>query len=337
MLQTDLQYFHAEERSADATNGGKITADLITTGVMNNVWPNVSKAQRDAGHILHRKIFFKVNDDDDGTLTAPQAFIDLITSGGDRIIAFAATDTDTQADITGSERKYGAAPISDDLAAASGPVTFDVTVEDVSLATGTDAIFKVDDKIRLTDKVNPSSVSGNEEILTLTTVTNVDTTVTLTVSEDVANSYLVATNTRVMSLHEPGDIATDVTGFTVTSTAGTYDDTTYPVVADNIGTYADAVTLTFTSATAFTATSANGYTYGSGTISGDFAPNNPDNSKPYFTLNYLGFGGTYVADDKIEFTLVPAYIAHWFKRIVPAGTGSLAGNYVRSAVIGESV
>lgn len=337
MLQADLQYFHAEERSPDATNGGKITANLITTGVMNNVWPNVSKAQRDAGHTLHRKLFFKVNDDDDGTLTAPQAMIDLITSGGDRIIAFAGTYTDTQADITGSERKYGGAPLDADLAAAIGPVTFDVVVEDVSLATGTDAIFKVDDKIRLTDKVNPNSVSGNEEILTLTTVTNVDTVVTLTVSEDVANSYLVASNSRVMSLYEPGDITTDVESFTVTSTAGTYDDTTYPVVADNIGTYADEVTLTFTSASAFTATSANGYTYGSGTISGDFAPVNGDNTKPYFTLNYLGFGGTFVSGDTITFTLIPAYFAQWFKRIVPASTGSLAGNYVRSAVIGESV
>ncbi|MCK4815584.1 hypothetical protein KA005_07435, partial [bacterium] len=155
MLQTDLQYFHAEERSEAATNGGKISNDLITTGVLNNVWPNVSKAQRDAGHILHRKLFFKVNDDTDGTLTAPQVFIDLTTEGGDRIIAFVATSTDTQADITGSERKYGAAPLDADLAAASGPVTFDVVVEDISLATGTDAIFKVSDKIRLTDKVNP--------------------------------------------------------------------------------------------------------------------------------------------------------------------------------------
>lgn len=337
MLQSDLQYFHAGERSANPTNGGKISNNLITTGVINNVWPNVSKAERDAGSTLHRKLFFKVNDDSDGTLSAPQLLIDLMTSGGDHIIAFAGTYTDTQADITGSERKYGAAPIKTDIAAASGPVTFDVVVEDVSLATGTDAIFKVSDKVRLTDKITPTAVSGNEETLTVTTVTNVDTTVTITVSEDVANTYTVASGARVMSLWEPGDIKTSYSDFTVTSTAGTYNDSSYPVILDNIGTYADDVTLTFTSATNFTATSANGYTYGSGNITTDFAPINADNTKPYFTLEALGFGGTFVSGDTITFTVVPAYVAQWFKRVVPTATGSLAGNYVRSAAIGESV
>ncbi len=336
MLDTDIKTYHSAEVSALVTNGGRMSVNQVTSGVVNNVWPHVPRAERLAGAILHRKLFDKAADDTDGTLLAAQKWIDRPTLGEDLIVAFAATQTDTQADITGNERKYGAAYIKTDIAA--GVSTFVVTVEAAALASGTDAIFQDGDPIRLTDKLTPDAVAGNEEFLTISGVpTVVGLDVTITVAEVIANAYAVIDEARVMSIMDKGDIACSVDTFVVTSAGdGAYDDTTYPVTCDNIGTVEDAITLEFTDATHFTVTGSSGIGYGSGDTATDFIPSNPDFTKPYFTLEFAGFSGVFAAGDTITWNIHPAAFAYWLRRTVPAGCASLANNKLTAVTAGES-
>lgn len=336
MLDADIKSYKAAEVSAASTNGGRMSANLITSGVVNNVWPHVSKAQRLAGQTLYRKIFVKAADDSDGTFTSAQHWLDQPTDGDDSIVAFEGTQSDTQADVDGTERKYGCALVKTNITA--GAQTFTVTVEAVALVSGNDQIFQDGDTIRLTDMATPDAGTGNEEFLTIDgapSVSGLD--VTLTVDEVIANNFLTANDARVSTVIAVGDVECSIDTFVDTAAgSGAYDDTTYPITTDNIGTVEDAVTVTFTDATSYTVTGTAGIAYGSGTTSGDFAPNNADFTKPYFTLLAAGFSGTWAAGDTITFNIHPASYSYWMRRIVPAASTSLANNKITGVTDGES-
>lgn len=340
MLDADIKSYHAAEVSSVSTNGGRMSANEIISGVVNNVWPHVPKAERTAGATLHRKVFIKAADDDDGALLAAQQYIDKPTDGDDFIIAFLATMTDTEADITGSERKYGAAVLQANI--TGNPSTFTVTVEDSTLASGTNAIYADGDTIRLTDKATPDAGSGTEEELTISGAPSVSgNDVTITVAESIVNDY-TAGSAWVSSILDKGDTSCSTDTFVDTTAGdGTYDDASYPVITDNIGTVEDAITIQFTDATHFNCTGSSGINYGShdtgtGFDGVDFAPNNGDFTKPYFTLEMGGFAGTWAAGDTITFNIHPAAFAIWLRRTVPAACASLANNKVTTVTVGES-
>jgi hypothetical protein len=332
MLTSDLIFYRAEEESSNPTNGGKITNTIISSGALGTIMPNATKAERDSGSEVFRKLFFKANDANNGDLTDTIRFLDVPTTADDYIVLIQGTYADTQADLTGNERVYGCAYLSNDLAIATGPVTFDVDVEHLDLATGTKAIFKVGDTCRLTTKALPTSPSGLEQDITLTVVSNVSTKVTVTTNDNIDSLFLTADGARLMPVIPKIDIATAVTGLT-----GKYDNVAGPIGLFNEGSFADTVTLTFTSSTNFTATSANGYVYGSGTTASDFEPVNPITGTLFFSVKALGYTTGIVNGDVIQFTVVPAYTGIWLDRVIKAGAGPLDGNNTRIGVIGESV
>jgi len=327
-----------------AANGGlmnNLSAGLVTSGVVNNVWPSVFKAERLAGSTKYRKTFLKVANDSDETLFNPQIWMDIITQGDDWQVFFPGTQTDIQSDIDGSEACYGCAALQANIAA--GVSSFTVTVEDTSLVPGgADEIFRDGDTIRITNKDNPSSVTGTEEDLVISGTPSVSgSDVTITITGTTANAYNTDDNTngtRVMSILEPADIACAYSSF-VDTVAGTgaYDDATYPPIMDNIGTIDQTITITFTDATNFTAASnVSGVTLTGGAIGTNYAPSNPTFTKPYFTLETAGFSGTWANGDTIVFHTSPAAYAIWQKRVVPAAASSLTGNKAVVVFSGES-
>lgn len=323
------------------SNGGKLdnTATIIS-GVANNLWPNVFKAERTSGSTKYRKCFIKIANDDDLIFYNPQIWLDSFTAGDDWVTTFAATQSDTQNDITGTEEHYGCAPLLNDVSA--GASTFVVDVEHSSLATGqAQEIFRDGDVIRITDKVLPDSLSGNEEFHTINgtpTVAN-DTQVTITIDGTLANGYVASVGSRVMSVYEPADLGATWDNWVETVAGdGTYDEGTFGNVSvDSIGSIEEEYTLTFTDATNFTCRDVAMNVIGSGTTGADFSPTNGDVSKPLFTILSAGWAGTWASGDTVVFQTHPASIPLWQKRVVPAGSGALAGNKVVLACAGESV
>jgi hypothetical protein len=81
---------------------------------------------------------------------------------------------------------------------------------------------------------------------------------------------------------------------------GTYDDTTYPILLGE-GAIDQGVTLLFTSATEFGATSdVAGVVLTDGVTTEDYAPLDPD-GKPYFTIDKDGWTGTWADTDDLDF------------------------------------
>jgi hypothetical protein len=330
IVANELIWRRPAEVSDAGTNGGRMTMTAIPSAVKNNIWPDVPQSERTAGSTKYRKVFIHVANDNDLTLISPKVFVLMPTPGDDRVTFIPGTQTNTQSGVTGSEQKYGAGTLNASVIA--GATSIQVAVEKWS----SDPIFATGLKIRISDKQSIGG-AGNEEYATITGAPGVSgDLITLNLTAGLTNGYSNATPTYVSTVWEPGDVACSSAWGTETTTLGTYNESSYPLILDNLGTIEQLWTLTFTSATAF---NASGNTVGpitAGATTTNYIPVNPATGKPYFTLQSAGFGGTWATNDTITFTTHPASIPLWYRRVIDAGANSLSGNKVIVAVDGES-
>lgn len=332
ILNSELKFYKPATVNDTSSNGGimsTLAADYLTSGGSQITFANVLASERASGSTKYRKVFMKVANDSDLTLSNPQVWLDAPTGADDWVVFFAGTQTDTQGDI-GSPRIYGAADLKTSITGGATS-TIVVTVEDTTV-TG---MFADGDTIRITDMTDPTSGTGNEEFLTVTGTPSVSgDEVTITVTSNVAASY-TAGSAWVQSIYSTSDVVCSVDNW-VETLGGTYDETTYPVLCDNIGTIEQTWTITFTDATNFTVAGNTVGSLASGTTGGDYAPSNAEFTKPYFTLYSAGWGGTMVNGNTLVFQTHPATIPIWEKRVVPAAAASLSNNRVRLVIAGES-
>lgn len=151
-------------------------------------------------------------------------------------------------------------------------------------------------------------------------------TATITLAEPLANAYTAAT-TYAGPAVVLGDIAPSVANLVKTSAAGTYDNATYPLLTFNRSTVDDTITLTFSSATAFTASGAILGNLGGGTVSAGISPVN-GSGLPYFTIPAGFFGGTWATGNTLVFDTVSAAAAFWFRETVPAAMAAESNNNI---------
>ncbi len=333
MLDADIKTYKSAEVSSATTNGGRISDDLVTSGVANNVWPHVPKSERVSGSTLYRKLFTVGASTDVEAMIAAMVRMFRPTAADDYVVAFnnSVTKTNTQASWSPS-RVYGSAWLQANITA--GAFTFVVTVEHADLTS----MFQDGDTIILTDKATPDAVSGNEETLTISGTPTVSTLdVTITVSTAIVNSYTVAGEGFAAAQIPIGDVECSSENETVTTAGdGDYNFTGYPLILDNIGTVEDAITIEFTDATHFTCIGSSGIDYGTGDTATDFTPMNSDKSRKYFTLESGGFSGTWAGSDTITIDVHDCSFPYVLKRVVPAACDSLAGNLATSVVDAES-
>lgn len=149
-------------------------------------------------------------------------------------------------------------------------------------------------------------------------------TVKLESGQSVANAFATA-NTYVAGCINAGDIIAAISDWVEVLAAGTYDETTYPVTAPNVC-EEETWTIEFVNATQFIITGAILGQVGTGSISADAAPVNPNNGEVYFTLDKDGWAGTLAALDYLTFKTHPAAVPLWLKEIVPAAASAAERN-----------
>lgn len=148
---------------------------------------------------------------------------------------------------------------------------------------------------------------------------------TVELSGQVANAYSTANSYGAGCIHE-AELKPASANWSENSAAGTYDESAYPLTLFNDGTEYDLWTLTFTGATAFTVSGANEGSVGTGSISVDFSPTNPNTGQPYFTIARNGWGGVWSSGETITFTTAPAGLPIWWREIVPPATAAESNN-----------
>lgn len=98
MINSELQTFLPQEVSDAVTNGGRMSANQVISGVVQNVWPHVPKAERTNGSRKYRKLFDKVSNDDDEPLLNPGYYLDGDSLGEDWFFFYPVGQDDTQQD-----------------------------------------------------------------------------------------------------------------------------------------------------------------------------------------------------------------------------------------------
>ncbi|MCB2218052.1 MAG: hypothetical protein KQH59_18475 [Desulfobulbaceae bacterium] len=335
MLLTDLLFYRSATVSDAAGNGGKPSNTAVPPGEVGGLWPHVPRAERTSGSRKWRKEFFKNANDADETFITPMIWLDKPTPGEDWAFFQAGTMTDTQGDLVASAQKYGCAYLKNDV--LSGASSFVVTVEDAELASGDNFIFP-NGLGRITDKENPTDVAGNEEFPTVSSTSVAGNDVTINLSAPLVNGYTVAAGARFMSIYQPGTVQPSLGTITKSSAAGTFDDSTYPPILDNIGTIEETFTFTFDDDLgAFTCRKADGTSVGSGNIASTFTPMNTFFSKPLFTIEPGFWTGTWVDGDELYLPTHPAMVPLWTCRRVPPGCATLPSNVIKLVVDGEGL
>lgn len=314
--------------SVPAQNGGRMTAAAITSAVKNNLFPDVTQAQRTAGASHARKLFLHVASAAEVAFLDARLFLEDITPGDDYVLLYAGTQSDTEDAVIG--RPYGVGRLVSAVAADATVLLVDF--EHAEFATWRPV--RAGDVLRLAN-IPATGGTGAEVLATVDSVTWAGARATVTLAAALGAVFdPVAGAVTVASVIGQASVQASATApVVVTSAAGTYTGTPG---GSNRGTVAQAWTLVFTSPTGYRL---DGDTLGAavatGSVSADFAPANPGGGV-YFSLPASGWGGTWSAGDTLTFGTTPATVPLWLRRVVPAGAGSVAGDGVVVGVQGES-
>ena len=318
-----------EEDSDAASNGGRITAVASPSDTANNDFPDVSQAELTSGLTRYRKRFVKVANDDDLTAQQMKIYIRTHSAADDAVTFFIGSQRDTQNDIVGTERQYGAGQLAADVAAAATQIT--VNTEGAALNC-----FRDGDTILISDKGSVHATGGNREEAVISGAPSyAGDQATINLVAGLQNGYLAA-DTIVSSVYNAGDVNAIVDNYSVASASGSFDDTNYPVVPDHIGGIEQSWTVTFTGATAFDVVGDTVGSVGSGSTAADFSPTNADEGKPYFTISSAGWGGTWAIGETMTFQTHPCAVPVWYKQTVPAGCAAFSNNKPWTGVMLQS-
>lgn len=321
ILQSELKLFKARTIVDGPTNGGNRSYDEVESGVAQSNFPHVFQSQLTAGDTIIRFNYAANHSANNESAFNMRVWLDNPTPGGDYVYFVPVSHGDTQGDLTGSETKYVCAALQTDV--SSGGSSIIVTCEHADL-TGS---FVDTAEIRITDMEYPDSGTGNQEYHVINGTPSVNgAQVTMSITGTLANSYTVAAGTRVSVIYKPGTVETSSDTYTKTTTSGTYDEATYPVVLTNVDTVEETWTVTFSDATTFTVAGSWIGSVGGGTTGSDFEPTNPDTGDPYFSLPSAGWGGTWANTETLSFKTYDSSVAVAQYEIVPAATSSLSGN-----------
>jgi hypothetical protein len=148
---------------------------------------------------------------------------------------------------------------------------------------------------------------------------------TIELAGQVANAYAVVGTYGSGCVYED-EVKCLSDNWAENSVGGTYDETLFPPVLFNDGTVEDDWTLTFTSGSNFTVSGTYSGSIGTGSVSVDFSPINPDTGQPYFTIRASGWGGTWTSGNTVMFSTHPSAVPILLEEEVPAGTGQEPNN-----------
>lgn len=327
----DIQWFNAALTSASvpAQNGGRQSQTQSVSGVKNNLFPDVSAAERASGAEHWRKLFAVLKSADDLPLADVRISLEACTPGESYVLLHQSDPLATQADV-GWRRPFGVGALAE--ASAIGAQSLEVTTE-ADFSGWSDQPFQEGDVVRVDARADCLSPGACEYAL-VDSVSFVGASVTLTLEAPLAHAYPLGA--AVASAIEYGTLVARADDLVLTGGV-TYDAEALPIAVSQVGCCFQQWTVTVTNA-ATGALSLSGDTLGAvgtGSTGVDLAPANPDGGV-YFTLAAAGWGGTPANGDSLSFLTYPASAAIFLHRVIPAGAGTLALDRTVLCLEGES-
>jgi len=310
----EIKCYKAETENDTVNNGGRMSTIEIADNVKNNLFPDVTEAERTAGKVQWRKVFWKICNAINEIAGAPVLNLAVPATGDEYVEIFLGTADDIQSDSASFTDKAACGKVATEAAASS----FELLV-DVQSADMTDA-FTVGMPIVITVAAVDYYMKG------LKAVSQDGVQYTLTLDDTDPLPVTVPVESVVSSAIEVADVSAEASDMDDSGASGTFDDVTYPIVCDGIGTIDQTWTLTFTSSTAFGIVGDTVGALAASSISVETAPINPSFSVPYFTIPQAGWGVGWQNNDVVIFTTTAPTIPVWYRKTTPAGAGSVSAD-----------
>jgi hypothetical protein len=310
-----------------AQNGGRMTSAPIVSAVKNNLFPDVTQAQRLAGADHFRKVFLHVASAAETALLDARVFLEDVTPGDDFVLLYPGSHSDTQEAVIG--RPYGVGRLI-------APVVDTATELQVQFENADFATYR---PIRLGDQLRVANMpstggNGSDVHCTVQAVVWAGAVATVTLADQIGTAFDPALGpVTVASIINLASVHASVSAPSKTSASGNFGGSG---ASSNRGSVLQNWTLTFTSSEAFRVDGDTlGASVANGNVSADFSPVNPSGGV-YFSLPSSGWSGTWTAGDTLTFSTEPAAIPLWLRRVVPGGAGSIGVDSVTIGIQGES-
>lgn len=318
IAKNELKWYQSAVVNDTASNGGRISTNLVPT-TSNSWWPNITEDQLTAGATQYRKSFLRIDNANNETAYNVRIGIQKPTPGSDRFYLAKGTQTDIQSSFAPPSTLYGSGKL--DASVLANATTITVLVEH-----GATILFRDGGLIRISDQTTVGG-AGNAEYVTISGTPSVlGDVVTITLASGLQNGYS-STNTYVASLIEEATVTGSTSNKVVTSVAGTFDANAMTV--GNLGSIYQIVTLTFSSATAFTATSDSvTFSPSTGTINSTYAPTHVAVGAAYFSIPPAAFGGTFATGNTVVITTIPPAVPIIEMRVVPSSAASISSQTI---------
>ena len=324
MESTDLVLMKSVTVNDTDANGARMSFSTITSNVLNNMFPNVTQTERTDGTTRYRKFFFRNKNSSNETAANARVWISSKSVGGDYFRLKAGTDSDVQSAADDYTDWLGTGHLTTAFAADS---------------TTMEVLFDVANGVYAGSLVRVSDSSGGEEFLTVKAagVTWNGLTATIVTTTSARNTYPASQNSLVAGVVDLGNLVAATSAWVETSVSGTYDESSYPVEVNNVGSVSDTWTITFTGATAFTCAGTNTGSLGAGSTLSDFQPVNTQvgTGDYYFVVRAAGWAGTWALGDTVTFTTTHSAAGVWIKEVVPVSTSAQTNNLVSFKLYGE--
>ena len=78
ILETDIKLLASERLNDEANGGGFMTGNVIADGVENNLFPDISTADRTFGRVQLRKVYLAVTSNEDDTFLGAHVIVDEV-------------------------------------------------------------------------------------------------------------------------------------------------------------------------------------------------------------------------------------------------------------------
>lgn len=306
MNQTDIKIIKSEYISDTDSNGGRADfAAEVVSGVKFNLLPRVTSTERESGVTRYRKAFLANMNQLGETAYGASAAISTPGNGGDRFYIKAGTDTDTKAELA-SDGWTGCGALAFDAAAGTDSIQVSYKSNDYEIPEG--ALLIIKDTLGNICNIRTSQTSPcadwNGNIATISL-------------EGQLPDNFTAQDTSVGVMVETGDLAPSLSGVSVSSAGGVFDES--KVILYNSGTEHDAFSVTFDSSFSFQVSGVSAGTLPSGVTGSLYEPVNPKTGRPYFSIPAEGWSGIFEAGNTVTFSTSPACSGFWIKEVVPAG------------------
>jgi len=309
VLSEDIQMFKAIENSDNATtNGGLMSPVRSLSTVKNNLFPDITDAERLAGKTRYRKAFCKISNTNNLMINSFRVAMSAPSNSDDYVVMMLGTQRDTQSEIVASPgRRYAAAALRQSTNV--GDTQIEVTLEDSALV----------DTLQDGDFIWLGNYETEEFHDNITVSFNgTDVTIQLESGDQVLNIYN-KNNSCVCTVLEYGDLQTSFDSIVVNSVSGQFNGTALTVLLDDIGTLEQDWTFTMVNTNQFTCSGHTVGNVGTGYVGVDFTPVNSNFSRPYLTIKADGWNGTWQSGETLRLTTHPIAVPLWFKNVIPIG------------------